>query len=149
MFVCSEVGDEDCGLFDAVSDVVQEPAGNAAVADAVVKGERELRDLAYGELAVDDPGLVGDAAYAEDRRLGMVDDWRRAVDAEDTVVVEGVGAPRSGDAGKAWALLAGRSGCAVHCVDRQPGRLHLPCGAVLHADGRAIAGSAAPGVSHA
>ena len=84
-----QVGEHADRPFDAVGDVPQEAAGGAAVADPVVEGQRELGDLAHRELTLDHPGLVDDPADAEQRGLGVVDDRRGAVDAEDAVVVQG------------------------------------------------------------
>src|ERR1700678_4309552 len=75
------------GRLDAVGDVAEEAAGGAAVAGPVVEGQRQLGDLAHGELAVDHPRAIDDAAQAEDRDLRMVDDGGRPVHAEYAVVV--------------------------------------------------------------
>src|SRR5439155_4671979 len=61
----SDAAEEDVRVLDAVGDEAQEAAGHRAVADAVVEGERELGDLADGELPVDDPRLVDDPPDAE------------------------------------------------------------------------------------
>ena len=61
-------------VLDAVGDEPQEPAGRAAVADAVVEDQRELHDATRCDLAVDDPGAFDGPTRTEDRDLGVVDD---------------------------------------------------------------------------
>ena len=74
---------------DTVRDVPEEAAGDPAVADTVVEGEGQLCDHPGHDQAVDDPGAGDDPAEPENRGLGVVDDRRRSVDAEDAVVVDG------------------------------------------------------------
>src|SRR5262249_27397757 len=83
-----QVRDEQRRPLYAVRDVTQEAGGDIAVADPVVEGQAELGDLAYGELPVEHPRLVDDAAHPEQRRLRVVDDRSRAVHTEHAVVVE-------------------------------------------------------------
>jgi hypothetical protein len=88
----SDGADESCRLLDAVGNVAEEAGSDGAVTDAVVEHQGELGELADGELAVDHPGPVENAAHAEDRDLGVIDDRGGAVHAEDAVVVQGEGA---------------------------------------------------------
>src|ERR1700761_270292 len=115
----SEITQRGNGRFDAVGHVAQEPARYAAVAHPVVEGQRQLADLAGGDLAVDDPGPVEDAADAEDCHLGMVDDGSRAVDAEDAVVVYGEGA--AGQFGRGQTAGPGRLGAGGERGRQLPG----------------------------
>jgi hypothetical protein len=88
----SDIGEERVRVFNRVRDKAQEAGGGAAVADAVVEGQRQLGHFADGQLAVHHPRLVDDPSDAEDGHLRMVDDCRGAVHAEHTVVVEREGA---------------------------------------------------------
>lgn len=52
-------------VLDLIGHTAEEAAGRAAVAHAMVQRERQLGDLADGELAVDHPRLVDDPPVAE------------------------------------------------------------------------------------
>src|SRR5271167_3440822 len=74
-----------------------ELVGDRAVDQAVVVTEREVNDGANGDgivafLVGDDQGLLGDAAYAHDGGVGLIDDGQ----SEDGAELAGVGDRESG-----------------------------------------------------
>ena len=87
--VALQVGEEGDRPLDAVGHVPQEAAGHAAVADPVVEGERQLGHLAHAPAGPSTThGLSMIRPTPSMRRLRVVDDRRRAVDAEHAVVVQ-------------------------------------------------------------
>src|ERR1700744_2968392 len=104
----SEITQRGNGRFDAVGHVAQESARPPASARPGFEGQRQLAALAGGDLPADDPGPVEDAADAQDRHFGVVDDGGRAVHAEDAVVVHGEGA--AGQLGRGQPAGPGRLG---------------------------------------
>jgi hypothetical protein len=64
-----DIGQEAVRVFDCVRYEAEEAGGGAAVAHAVVEGERQLGDLADSQLSVHHPRLVDDPADAEDGHL--------------------------------------------------------------------------------
>src|SRR3954454_3813417 len=102
----SAPGEEQRGISEQRRDVCEELRTQLTVDDAVVEGQRELRDLSHGELAVVHPRHVPDGAEAQDRGLPPVEDRGAVVHAEHTDVGDGDGAALHVAGGRA-ALTCG------------------------------------------
>src|SRR5215216_1564810 len=73
-------------------DGVQELERGAAIEDAVVEGDLQVHHAAHSDGVVYDDRTLDDCFRGEDRRLRMVDDWRRDHTTEGARVVDGEGA---------------------------------------------------------